>query len=65
MCIMHIIQVRELTTWCGEPELSLPQDNATRELLHKVMLMDEPEDGQTKQVSEQRLIVKWSSSNKH
>jgi hypothetical protein len=28
MCIMHLIQVRELTTRCGEPELSRPQDGA-------------------------------------
>jgi hypothetical protein len=28
MCIMHFIQVRELTTWCEEPELSRPQDGA-------------------------------------
>jgi hypothetical protein len=33
------------------------QVDPKRELLHKVMLMDEPEDGQTKQVPEQRLIV--------
>jgi hypothetical protein len=26
MCIMHSIQVHELTTRCGEPELSRPQD---------------------------------------
>jgi hypothetical protein len=25
---MHFIQVRELTTRCGEPELSQPQDGA-------------------------------------
>jgi hypothetical protein len=28
MCTMHFIQVHELTTWCGEPELSQPQDGA-------------------------------------
>jgi hypothetical protein len=38
--------------------MSQPQDVAASELLQKVMLMDEPEDGQTKQVSEQRLIIK-------
>jgi hypothetical protein len=57
MCIMHFIQVRELTTWYGEPEPSRPQDNVTRELFHKMMLTDETKDGQTKQVSEQKLIA--------
>ena len=28
MCTMHFIQVRELTTRYGEPELSRPQDGA-------------------------------------
>jgi hypothetical protein len=28
-----------------------------------MMMMDETEDGQTKQVSEQKLIAKWTSSN--
>jgi hypothetical protein len=65
MCIMHFIQVRELTTWCGELELSQPQDIATRELLHKMVLMNGTEGGQTKQISEQKLIAKWSSPNKH
>jgi hypothetical protein len=45
MCIMHFIQVRELTMWCGEPELSRPQDAGKRELLREMMLMNEPEDG--------------------
>jgi hypothetical protein len=34
-------------------------------LLCMVVLMDEPEDGQMGQVSEQKLIVKWSPPNKH
>jgi hypothetical protein len=34
-------------------------------LLHKVILMDEPEDGQTEQVLKQKLIAKWTSDNKH
>jgi hypothetical protein len=38
--------------------VSQPQDVIARELLHKVMMMDEAEDGQTEQVSKQRLIVK-------
>jgi hypothetical protein len=32
---------------------------------HKMMLMDETEDGKTKQVSEPKLIAKWSPPNKH
>jgi hypothetical protein len=28
-----------------------------------MMLMDETEDGQTKQESEQKLVAKWMSSN--
>jgi hypothetical protein len=63
MCIMHFIQVRELATWCGESELSRPQDNVTRELFHKMMLMNGTEDGQRKQVSEQKMIAKWTTSN--
>jgi hypothetical protein len=42
---MHFIQVRELTTWCEEPELSRPQDAVKRELLRKMMLVDLPKDG--------------------
>jgi hypothetical protein len=34
-------------------------------LLRKMMLMVEPKDGQTKQVSEQKMVVKRASSNKH
>jgi hypothetical protein len=48
MCIMHFIQVRELTTRCGEPEL----------IDHKMVLMNGTGDGQTKQVSGQRMVVK-------
>jgi hypothetical protein len=51
--------------WCGGPELSRPQDAGKRKFLLEMMLMDETEDGQTKQVSEQKLIAMWSSSNKH
>jgi hypothetical protein len=65
MCIMYFIQVHELTMWCGEPELSRPQDIATCELLHKMVLMNGSEGEQMKQVSEQKLIAKWTSSSKH
>jgi hypothetical protein len=34
-------------------------------LLRMVMLVDELEDGQTEQVSEQKLIAKRLSSNQH
>lgn len=46
-------------------ELSRPQDAGKRMFLHEMMLTDKTEDGQTKQVSEQKLIAKWSSSNKY
>jgi hypothetical protein len=34
-------------------------------LLHKVMLVDQLEDGQTKCVPKQKMIVKRRSTNKH
>jgi hypothetical protein len=36
-----------------EDKPSRPQADVTRELLHQMMLMDKPKDGQTEQVSEQ------------
>jgi hypothetical protein len=39
------------------------QVNPKRGLLHMVMLMNGTEDGHTKQVSEQKMIAKWTSSN--
>jgi hypothetical protein len=64
MCIMHLIKC---ASWArdAEDEPSQPQDAVKREPLRKVLLMDEHEDGQTEQVSEQKLITKWTSSNKH
>jgi hypothetical protein len=35
---------------CGGQEPSRPQDDTTGGLLHEVMLVDQPEDGQTEQV---------------
>jgi hypothetical protein len=65
MCIMHFNQVRLLITRCGGQEPSRPQVDVTGGLLRIVKLIDESEDGWTKQVSEQKLIAKWSSPNKH
>jgi hypothetical protein len=41
------------------------QVDPKRGLLRMVMVVDELKDGQTEQVSEQRMVVKWTSSNKH
>jgi hypothetical protein len=43
--------------------MSRPQDVVKHDLLRKVMLMDEPEDGQTEQVSEQKLIARRHLTN--
>jgi hypothetical protein len=53
MCIIHFIRC---ACWASDVEdkPSWPQADVTRELLRKMMLMDEPEDGQTEQVSEQK-----------
>jgi hypothetical protein len=61
---MHLIRCARWS--CdAEDEPSRPQDDVMGGLIRKVMRMDEPEDGQTKQVSELKLIAKWTSSNKH
>jgi hypothetical protein len=54
-----------LIMWCEGQELSQPQDGVKCKLLHKVMSVNQPEDGKTKQVPEQKLIANWSSSNQH
>jgi hypothetical protein len=64
---MHIMHLIRCARWSrdAEDEPSRPQDDVTGGLIRKVMRMDEPEDGQTKQVSELKLIAMWMSSNKH
>jgi hypothetical protein len=64
MCIIHLIRC---ASWSrdAEDEPSRPQDDVMGGLLCMVLLVDLPEDGQTERVSEQKLIAKWSSSNKH
>jgi hypothetical protein len=54
-----------MTMWCGGQGPSQPQDDVKGGLVHKVVLVDEPEDGQIERVLEQKLIAKWSSPNKH
>jgi hypothetical protein len=49
----------------AEDEPSRLQDDVKRGLLHKVMLMDQPKDGQTQRVPRQRMVAKWTLSNKH
>jgi hypothetical protein len=41
------------------------QVDPKRGLLRMVVRMDKPEEGQTEQVSELKLIAKWTSPNKH
>ena len=64
MCIVHPMRY---VNWSRdvEDESSWSQDGITGGLLRMVMLVDELEDGQTEQVSEPKLIAKWSSSNQH
>jgi hypothetical protein len=64
MCIMHLIRC---ASWSrdAEDELSRPKDAIKRGLLRKAMLMDELKDGWPEQVSDQKPIAKWTSSNKH
>jgi hypothetical protein len=59
MCIMHFIR-RASWSRDAEDEPSRPQDIVKRELLRKVMLMDEPKDGWPDQV----LGQGWSSSGR-
>ena len=64
ICI-HVHRAFQLGTIIDRVMRKTSQVDPKRGLLRMVMLVDELKDGQTEQVSEQRMVVKWTSSNKH
>jgi hypothetical protein len=61
---MHLIRC---ASWSRDAEdnPSRPQDVVTGWVTPQVDVDDEPKDRQTEQVSEQKLIAKQTSTNKH
>jgi hypothetical protein len=64
ICI-HVHYAFHLGTIINRVMRKTSQVDPKRGLIRVVVQMNKHEEGQTEQVSEQRLIVRWTSSNKH